>query len=332
MTISNNIFVADVGDRKIHVYDGHNEKFYPKLPLDNLIELKIPNIKSGDCIVVEDAHIRESHKLTMAQPYDWEKLVNFYKNAKDMKIDVLLFPQKSTPKARKLCGFDGDEKSDEIDTKSIYEFINNNVNVLNSLKKFNPIRLSEYQEKNKYVFDYISEANDDINEAKSCGYGFNTLKNDYEDQVSLWIKKYSLKIAEYLEGDENLLSMIGIEFDKKGKLKTIKKPNRIYTLVHSIIRPNGDLRLRKDFNCVPYWKYVKSNYFGCKPYHMRQGVSASNYKHWMRKSVSGFDGNIVSGMSLEDYQEFKKSRSQVDKDTRKIWRVLRKMIVEDGLR
>ena len=89
--------------------------------------------------------------------------------------------------------------------------------------------------------------------------------------MSKWIKKYTLKLVEYLDGDLELIN----GFDKRGSVKVLV-PNRIYTLVHSIIRPNGELRFRPDVGKVPNWKYIKAHYLGCKPYHMNQGVAASN--------------------------------------------------------
>ena len=73
---------------------------------------------------------------------------------------------------------------------------------------------------------------------------------------------------------------------------------------------------------------------------MNQGVIASNYKHWMRRSVSEYafpdkksalTSDFQIGMSYEEYYKLKEARTKVDKMTQKIWYVLRKMIVEDGL-
>ena len=131
------------------------------------------------------------------------------------------------------------------------------------------------------------------------------------------------------------------KFIKSGKLK-VQVPNRIYTLVHSIIRPNDDeLRIRRDVGLVPEWKYIKAHYLGCKPFHMKQGVAASNYKHWMRRAVSDYaypdkrSANATDfqvGMSYEELVKLKEARTKVDKMTQTIWYALRKMIVEDGLR
>ena len=333
-----NIFTADIGQGKAHFYDSGANKFYGKRNDIDLININIPGIKSGDFLVVEDAHLRESHKNTLAQPFNFGQLKKLEINANERGIELLVFPQKSTPKARKLAGYDSESKTDEADTKAIAQFLINDQEAFRCLKTFVPTKLEYYQEQNQHNFEYIQQANIDINPAKSSEYGFGNI--DYEDEVSKWIKKYSLKICEYLDCDEELMDVIGLSFDKKGKLKTIKTPNRIYTIVTSIMHPNGELRLRgfppghkyHGQQLFPEWKYVKSEYFGCKPFHMNQGVPASNYKHWLRRSVSDYKGKFEVGMRYEDYKQLKVSRSKVDKMTQKIWYTLRKMIVEDGLR
>ena len=113
-----NLFVADVGQQKVHVYDSGTDTFYPKLPEENLINLNIAGLKRGDTLVVEDAHLRESHRFTMAQPFNFEQLTQLKENAEEMGITLLLFPQKSTPKTRKLAGLGKDDKTDEADTKA----------------------------------------------------------------------------------------------------------------------------------------------------------------------------------------------------------------------
>lgn len=351
-----NLFTADVGQGKVHVYDSDNDKFHPKLPQENFINLNISELKRGDVMVVECAHLRESHRLTLAQPFDFSQLEKLEKNANQKGITILLFPQKSTPKARKLAGVEADAKTDEADTRAIASFLKQDKNAFNSLKKFVPTKLKTFQEKNSYIFDYLQQCNEDINTAKTCGYGFD--KNiPYEDNVSRWIKKYTVDggssvfgytptLVDYLKKEypkdyKELIWAIGLTYDKKGNLK-IAVPNRIYTLVHSIIRPNTDeLRLRRDIGEVPFWKFIKDHYLGCKPYHMNQGVAASNYKHWMRRAVSEYafpnkksanSTDFQVGMSYEELVKLKKARTKVDKMTQKIWNVLRKMIVEDELR
>ena len=336
-----NLFTADVGQGKVHVYDSGNDKFHGKLPQENLINLNIPELKRGDNLVVECAHLREAHRFTLAQPFNYDQLEELKKIADEKGITILLFPQKSTPKARKLAGVDADSrtKTDEIDTKAIAKFLLNDRNAFNALKEFFPKRLDSFKDEISSTVEYIKECNADINPAKSSEYGFG--KIDYEDEVSKWIKKYALRLTDYLDGDMELIHAIGLEFDSKGKIR-IKTANRIYTLVHSLIRPeDGSLRVRPDIGKVPNWKYIKAHYLGCKPYHMNQGVAASNYKHWMRRAVSEYalpgkksahTSDFQVGMSYEEYAKLKEARTKVDKMTQKIWYALRKMIVEDKLR
>ena len=343
-----NLFTADVGQGKVHVYDSGNDKFHGKLPQENLINLNISGLEKGDTLVVECAHLRESHRLTLAQPFNFDQLEELKENADRKGITILLFPQKSTPKARKLAGVEADAKTDEADTRAIASFLLEDEKAFNSLKEFVPTKLKTFQDKNSHIFDYIQQSNEDINIAKTCEYGFSK-KIDYEDEVSKWIKKYALRLTEYLGGDMELIHAIGLKFDKKGNIK-IDVPNRIYTLVHSLIRPgDGSLRFRpdranlpiEDKYKVPNWKYIKAHYLGCKPYHMNQGVAASNYKHWMRRAVSEYaypgkkSANTTDfqvGMPYEELAKLKEARTKVDKMTQKIWYALRKMIVEDGLR
>ena len=336
-----NLFTADVGQGKVHVYDSGNDQFYGKLPQESLINLNIPGLKIGDTLVIECAHLRESHRFTLAQPFDYDQLEELKRNADEKGVTILLFPQKSTPKARKLAGVDADSKTktDEIDTKAIAQFLLNDRNAFNALKEFFPKKLDSFKDEISSNVVYIKECNADINPAKSSEYGFG--KIDYEDEVSKWIKKYALRVVEYLGNDPELIAAIGLGFDKKGKVKVLV-PNRIYTLVHSLIRPgDGSLRVRPDIGKVPNWKYIKAHYLGCKPYHMNQGVAASNYKHWMRRAVSeyAYPGKKSShttdfqvGMSYEELAKLKEARTKVDKMTQKIWYALRKMIVEDVLR
>ncbi len=343
-----NLFTADVGQGKVHIYDSGNDIFHSKLPEETLINLNIEGLKKGDCLVVECAHVREAHRFTMAQPFNFNQLTQLKENAEEKGIVLRLFPQKSTPKARKLAGLGEKDKSDEADTKAIANFLLKDRSAFYALKEFVPTRLTDFQEKNDSVFDYIQLCNEDINPAKTSGYGFDKKKNpDYEDAVSKWITTYLVNIVAEL-GDEELVSALGIKKHKK-KGYIVDKENRIYTLVHSILRPNGKLRFRPDRENlpiedkykVPNWKYIKAHYLGCKPYHMNQGVAASNYKHWMRRAVSeyAYPGKKSShttdfqvGMSFEELAKLKKARTKVDKMTQKIWYVLRKMIVEDGLR
>ena len=131
-----NLFTADVGQGKVHIYDSGNDVFHGKLPEENLINLNIEGLKRGDSLVVECAHLRESHRYTMAQPFNFDQLTQLKENAKEMGITLLLFPQKSTPKTRKLAGLGENDKTDEADTKAIANFLLKDRSAFYALKEF----------------------------------------------------------------------------------------------------------------------------------------------------------------------------------------------------
>lgn len=362
-----NIFVADVGQGKVHIYDSENNLFYGKLPQRDLIDLNILKIKRGDILVVEDAHLRPSpdHKKTMAQPFSFEQLEQLHLNSNKLGINILAFGQKKTPTARKLSGYNPEHmkknstfmreygiSTDEADVRAIANLLLNDLNALRSLKPFKPKRLDDYQKENEHKFEYIQKSNDDINIARTQGYGFDSYY-EYDDAIHQFIENQKVELCNRLVGNgvfdmgvnhefkpTELMEVVGLKYGKKG-LNKIKSESRLYTLVASILRPNGELRKRgfppeHKYNgkmLPPYWKFVKENYLGCKPFHMKQGVAASNYKHHMRPGVSNFSGKTIElGSTIEEYMRFKEERNLVDKKTRVIWNILRKMIVEDGLR
>ena len=126
--------------------------------------------------------------------------------ADEKGVTILLFPQKSTPKARKLAGVEADAKTDEVDTKIIAQFLLKDQSAFYSLKEFFPKKLDFFKDEISNTVEYIKECNADINPAKSSEYGFG--KIDYDDEVSKWIKKYTLKLVEYLDGDLELINAI----------------------------------------------------------------------------------------------------------------------------
>ena len=56
-----------------------------------------------------------AHRFTLAQPFDYDQLEELKRIADEKGVTILLFPQKSTPKARKLAGIEADAKTDEVD-------------------------------------------------------------------------------------------------------------------------------------------------------------------------------------------------------------------------
>ena len=124
---------------------------------------------------------------------------------------LTFIPQKSTPKARKLAGIEADAKTDEVDTRSVSS--EGSKCILFTERIFSK-EIRFFKDEISNTVEYIKECNADINPAKSSEYGFG--KIDYDDEVSKWIKKYTLKLVEYLDGDLELINAIGPGFDKRG--------------------------------------------------------------------------------------------------------------------
>jgi|TARA_R100000081_G_scaffold54713_1_gene26754 hypothetical protein len=367
-----NLFTADVGNGKVHIYDSNRDIAHLKLPQQRLINLDIDGLESGDVIVIEDAHLRERVKdgLSLAHTFYIGELEQLYRNAEKRQIKILLFPQKKTPVVRKLVGYNPEHRksnsvfmkvyglsTDEADIRSIAQFLKRDKEAFKRLKKFKPITQKEHQEQNAHKFNFVKECNQDLNIARTQGYGFDDYY-DYgdDDTVTQFIKNQKYELSSRLVGQgifdldadstfdgEELMDAVGLHYSKskKGELNAVQSVSRLYTLVASILRPNGELRKREfppghkyEGKKLPVtWKWSKENYFGCKSFHERQGVAASNYKQHMRPGISNFEGKSLSiGADDEEYNFFKTERSIADKKTQEIWYVLREMIVEDGLR
>jgi len=364
------LFTADVGGGRLHCYDSENNITYLKRFEIDLINLDIPNLEKGDVIVIEDAHLRERVKdgYSLAHVFNIDQLWSLYENAKRKGITILLFPHKKSPVVRKLMGFDPEYRksnhvfmkqynmsTDEADIRSLANFLKKDPEAFKRLKKFKPITQEEYQKQNKHKFDFIKECNKDLNIARTQGYGFDNYY-DYDDAVTRFINNQKYQLADRLSGNgifdlnsdnrftgEELMAAVGLAYSKTkaGKLNALKSESRLYTIIASILRPNGELRKRgfppghkyENQKMNVTWKWSKENYFGCKSFHEKGGVASSNYKQHMRPGISGFEGKSLSiNAKNDEIKRFKNERAKADKKTQCIWYILHEMIVEDGLR
>ncbi len=337
------ILVLDIGKKATHVFVPETNNYY-KIEHSDFIKLNIPELEDGDTLVVEEAHMRAQSDNSLAQAFKIDDLHQFKILADSKNNPILLFPQKVTPKARKVASLvypELIEKTDLNDIKSIAYYIQHFPSALKTLKKFAPISYEEFVEKNSHIFNERIILNDDINEARNESYG---IKTDYSDAVTNWIKKYMSILAYRLSNETR--EWVGLELNAKGNaLKpgllnyTSEKLKFVYTIVNTILNPKtGTPRLRSDYKVPPFWKYAKAYYFGLTPYHMKAGVTASNYKWHKRKAST----NCKISMSLDSKQnpiktnndvfEIRKEMISSDKKLQEVWREVRKMIVEEGLR
>lgn len=333
---------CDIGKKETYVFVPETKNHYI-ISNEEFIHLNIPELDGHD-IVIEDAHIRAQENDSLAQSWTIDQLRQLRSNADSMNTEILCFPQKVTPKARKIASIglrpELLDKSDKNDIESIAYYLQQFPGAYNALKVFDPIEYKTFEKGVSHIYADRDSLTEDSNGARNQQYG---IKTDYDDKVTLWIKKYISILAFNL--DNETAEWAGLEMNAKGNaLKpglvnyTSDKLKFIYGVINTILDPNtGEPRLRSDINKPPYWKYAKQVYFGLTPYHMHAGVTASNYKYHKRKagssckkSMSLESKNAVK--NLDDVREIREAMKESDRHLRDFWRTARKMIVEDGLR
>ena len=338
----NKFITCDIGKKETYVFVPETNSHYI-ISNEDFIELRVPELDGHD-IVIEDAHIRSQEENSLAQSWTIDQLRKLRTVADSKGVEVLCFPHKVTPKARKIASIGLREdllpKSDPNDIESIAFYLQEFPEAYDALKVFNPVEYETFEKKVSHIYADRDALTEDSNGARNQKYG---IKTDYEDYVTRWIKKYIIKLAFNL--DNQTAEWAGIETNSKGNaLKpglinyTSDKLKFIYGVINTLIVPStGDLRVRSDINKVPHWKYAKKVYFGLTPYHMHAGVTASNYKYHKRKagssckkSMSLESKNAVK--NLDDVREIREAMKESDRHLRDLWRTARKMIVEDGLR
>ena len=343
----NKFITCDIGKKETYVFVPETKHHYV-ISNEEFIQLNVPELNDHD-IVIEDAHIRAQEDNSLAQSWTIDQLRQLRSCADSIGIEILCFPQKVTPKARKIASIGLREdlfaKSDPNDIESIAFYLQEFPEAYDVLKVFDPIEYKTFEKKVSHIYADRDALTEDSNGARNQQYG---IKTDYEDHVTKWIKNYITKLTFNL--DKETAEWAGLEMNAKGNaLKpgllnyTSDKLKFIYGVINTILDPNtGEPRLRSDINKPPYWKYAKKVYFGLTPYHMHAGVTASNYKYHKRKAGSpckismAFDDKGKpkpnTFKNLDDVREIREAMKESDRHLRDFWRTARKMIVEDDIR
>jgi hypothetical protein len=237
--------------------------------------------------------------------------------ADDMGIQIKLFPQKVTPLARSLACFDN--KDDIADVTAIAEYLKVSPKAIATLKSFKPMRLEDYKSSRISKWEDRQELTDDVNAARNLGY--------QGDAVADWIQQNLGNIYNQLDPDLRDLLEMKLVYKGKPKEYISFSSSRLYTVVATLMRPDGSLRLRSDVQKLPYWKYAKEVYFAMTPYHMRGGVVASNVKHHWRRAASEFRKvSKKNPLLVSELAEFRQARSEFDKKLRRLWNTIRNLI------
>ena len=338
----NKFITCDIGKKETYVFVPETNNHYI-ISNEDFIELNVPELDVQD-IIIEDAHIRAQEDNSLAQSWTIDQLKQLRYVADSKGIEILCFPQKVTPKARKIASIGLREdlllKSDPNDIESIAFYLQEFPKAYDALKVFDPVEYKTFEKDVTHIYADRDALTEDSNGARNQQYG---IKTDYSDAVVEWIKKYLFRLAGELDSDTR--EWAGIELNKNNsglkdglKKYTSSKLKFIYGVINTILDPNtGEPRLRSDISKPPYWKYAKKVYFGLTPYHMHAGVTASNYKYHKRKagssckkSMSLESKNAVK--NLDDVREIREAMKESDRHLRDLWRTARKMIVEDGFR
>ena len=340
----NKFITCDIGKKETYVFVPETKHHYV-ISNEDFIQLNVPELNGHD-IVIEDAHIRAQEDDSLAQSWTIDQLRRLRSVADSMGIEILCFPQKATPKARKIASIGLREdllpKSDPNDIESISFYLQEFPEAYATLKVFDPVEYKTFEETVSHIYADRDALTEDSNEARNKEYGIGT--DPDMNHVSKWIKKYISVLASELDNETREFWKLGLNNKKTAllpgiidyKSKSVLK--QIYNVINTILDPKtGEPRLRSDINKPPYWKYAKKVYFGLTPYHMHAGVTASNYKYHKRKagssckkSMSLESKNAVK--NLDDVREIREAMKESDRHLRDLWRTARKMIVEDGLR
>ena len=218
MTILNypyNFIVCDVGSKLINAYDP-TSKQHNKITPDNFLNLNIPNLKDGMTIVIEDAHLRSREDDSMAQTYDIEQLKELKFICDNRNIKILCFPQKSTPKTRKIYSLDKEtliEKTDKNDCEAIAFYLINFPDVFHSLKAWKPMTYEQHEQRTKHLYKDRDRLTLESNLARNEVYGIGK-DNNYSDAVSEWIKKYVTIL--YSELDQETRDSFRLVLNRQG--------------------------------------------------------------------------------------------------------------------
>ena len=288
------------------------------MPHEGILNLQLPRLMPGDTIVIEEAHLRSRESNSLAQPFTYDQLSQLKARADGLFVTIKVFPQKVTPKARTLANLT--EKNDINDVTAILEYLKSNPNALSTLKTFTPVKVEDYRNRNEAKWKDRQELSEDVNAARNLGYE--------GDEVSAWISNNIQDL--YTKLDDELRELLDMRVVSKGRKneRIDYSVNRLYSVVATLMRPDGTLRLRSDVQKLPYWKYAKDAYFAMTPYHMRGGVVASNIKyHWRRASSDFRKCSKTQPLLIEELDEFQAARSAFDKKLRRLWNILRQEVL-----
>ena len=214
----NKFITCDIGKKETYVFVPETKHHYV-ISNEDFIHLNVPELNEHD-IVIEDAHIRAQEDNSLAQSWTIDQLRQLRSIADSRGNEILCFPQKVTPKVRKIASVclnrpELNSKTDPNDIESIAFYLESFPGAYKALKVFDPVEYETFEKSVSHIYADRDALTEDSNNARNQKYGIGA-NNDYEDAVSKWIKKY-ISVFTF-ELDEEARRHFKLEFNKKGNV------------------------------------------------------------------------------------------------------------------
>jgi hypothetical protein len=323
------LITADFGGKEWTVFNGEAVHC---LSTDDFLRLEAWCPK-GAMLVAENAHLgcERTHK-SLAQVYTAPQLQELYRLASSLSVEIRLFPQGQTPKARAFAGID--EKTDAADAQAIYAYLIDSPSVLQSLKRpptsFQPERWREAG------WSFKEDTNVILNVARRFDYKIEG------DKITSFVLANLEAFESMLPNDAK--EIFGLLHRKKdGSFYAIDsqqgpKLSKLYTLAALLLNEEGNLRLRPDTQRPPGIGWLMRTQIGTSPFHHRGGIARSNVmwhgcKNYvvskMNTRKAGPSGKLLShyDFSQEQNNDFRHHRKTYLQAQRTMLSVMKSLLV-----
>jgi len=308
------LITADFGGKMWDTFDG---TIHRSLSPDQFLRIEQwcpPKAK----LRVEYAHLGCARtEKSLAQVYDAKTLQDFYRRAYSLGIDLRLFPQSQTPKARAQTGFV--EKNDEADSEAIHAYLLKEPSVCQSLQR--PPRSFVAERWREAGWSFKDETNAILNVARRFDYKVEG------DQITAFVLDNLERLASMVPDDtKEIFGLLHRKkdgsfyaIDSKQGNKQGPKLTHLYTLASLLLNDEGKLRLRPDTSRPPGINWLMRTQLATSPYHHRGGIARSNvmwhgFKNYvvskMNTRKAGPSGKLLSHYSFtpEQTAEFRQHR------------------------
>ncbi len=267
MAPSRPIVVVDFGGKEWTSFDGQSVQ---RLSTDDFLRLD-QWCKKGAMLIAERAHLGcPRTNKSLAQVYTAPELQDFYRYASSLDIEVRLFPQSQSPKARAFAGIK--IKDDVNDTQAIYAYVLSSPSVLNSLQ--HPPRSFEPERWREAGWIFKDDTNVILNVARRFNY------KTEGDKITSFVIDNLERLAAIVPDDAK--EIFGLLHRKKDgsfyALDSQQGPSlsKLYTLAALLLNEEGNLRLRSDTGRSPGIGWLMRTQIATTPFHHLGGIARSN--------------------------------------------------------